>query len=198
MPSRILFLCVALLILPSCIYVQRYPAGWSPPVASEAACPDIAGVYDNHGEGAGGDKARLALALVPTWEMVYERSITHTEIAQPGDDTMKVTFWSDNAVTAEKMYSKAAGEFYCDAGGIVIDQPAHRALSKFLLGVNWGWDRLAVNSAGDLVLREKSSGIGLFAVIPVAEVDWLWFRFKKNDREENVHKHDAPEPKTVR
>ena len=64
--------------------------------------------------------------------------------------------------------------------------------------MNWGWDRLAVNSAGDLVLREKSSGIGLFAVIPVAEVDWLWFRFKKNNREENAHKHDAPAPKAVR
>jgi len=177
MLPRSIFLIVTSLMLTSCIYVQRYPSNWSPPLQSDTECAGIAGVYENKGEKTDGGKIRLELLLFPTWEIVYNRSITHVEINQESNDIIKVIVWSEKKMIREEIYSRANNDFNCESGWISINQPVHRTLSKFLLGINWGVNRLTRSDDGALIVRVRDSGMGLFAVIPYAESDWLWFRF---------------------
>jgi hypothetical protein len=74
-------------------------------------------------------------------------------------------------VVSEKSYSRSKNEFTYQDGWIFIDQPSHLSLSMFLLGIDWGVDRLLKNNVGDLIIRVRDTDVGLFFIIPIAEVD---------------------------
>jgi len=116
--------------------------------------------------------------------------MTHADIEQPDEDILKMTAWFDDFNLGQIVYSKKKGEFRCESGMIVIEEPPRSSPIWFTLAAEWHTVYLGKSRDGYLVMRTKGSTVGIFLGVPGADTAWHWFRFKP--------KHDGEPPRQCR
>ncbi|MBZ0168217.1 hypothetical protein MELA_02309 [Candidatus Methylomirabilis lanthanidiphila] len=133
------------LALASCVSTVEYPAAWAPKLQhSDQACPTIAGVYKEYGEGEPEPRVHLGWEWVGN-SLIYNLlskelprskkpipqdlrhlidNATHIEIAHPTPDMLKVVVWSgegnDRIMLWGEILSMDKGDFSCGPNGLQL------------------------------------------------------------------------------
>jgi hypothetical protein len=183
MGRSILFLCI---LCSACVSNEEYPDDWPPIVVGDTECPDISGIYYDHGVSASANEYRLSdylYGISPSEGFIME----YVVISQSDADEIQTTIHHMHRMydTTHKSYethtlSRELGHFVCEDGKIWITQTGWAVP----YGVARFKDRIGLAKAegGSLIGEQQSSGAGVaLFVVPfkLSSHDYvLWSRFE--------------------
>ncbi len=153
--------------------MQSMPAEW-PAIEASAACPSLAGAYDNVGATSGRFGAALSWFLMPAQDAATRKHLEgawRIEIAGDPAVELDVSAWLRNAFVARRSL-RPGTDYSCDEGALVLSLPAD------------GGTRLrgaALMRAADrsIVARTSSVEMGLkYYILPYAIPSRVWARFE--------------------
>ncbi|MSQ55354.1 MAG: hypothetical protein EXR31_08315 [Betaproteobacteria bacterium] len=153
--------------------MQSMPPDW-PAVESAAACPALAGAYDNVGATSGRFGAALSWFVMPSQDAATRKhleSAYRIEIAGDPATELDVSAWRRNAFVARRTL-KPGTDYNCEEGALVLSLPGEGASRLRGAALMRATDR-------SIVARTNSVEMGLkYYVLPYAIPSRVWARFE--------------------
>ncbi|UCD54701.1 MAG: hypothetical protein JSV93_04040 [Candidatus Omnitrophota bacterium] len=170
---KIKYLAILLMfpvLLSSCAFHQRYPSDWAQPITNEKV--DITGGYNNTDK----DGFFLSAFIFNDIEWERQKSITHVEIKQFGNQEIEFVAWNEDTIIDKKLFPLTKGDYRLISGG--IKKRNNRFVSEQgVIGMERGYIIFTKSADGYLILKSRSKVMGMCFFIPVAGSEKKWYRF---------------------
>lgn len=196
MSRRLVAMSTVLAFVPAltgCFSLQSPPESWpAPQLEQTIKCADLSGSYRNIGENAEGGKSwPLALKVFPTaaknWTTANVetgerfRAASHVTFSGPNAKGLLIEAWQgDELIGTIARSEPLGGGFSCDDGVLAVSLPVTATALSGVFFDTFQQAKLSPASDGSLIVRTRSTGIGLgFYIIPVLGQFVTWDHYPK-------------------
>lgn len=164
------------LFLAACVSVQDYPLAWGKPFLGEGgACPQVDGVFQNQGHGS---DPRYPPNLA--WQLFVHsspwRSADRVQIQLTDSNIVSIRTLSGNSVLYQHDLVRGKNTFSCEGGFLAIPKGQFINRDGVLASEN-ATVYLAPSDGGSLVVKERTTAVGLMFLVPVAGSSTTWSRY---------------------